>query len=219
MNRIPLIASALFALLLLAGGAMLLLRPTGEPTPPLPTALQPVVPPEIRQLEPFALTDIEQETFDLSRLQGKWTLMFFGYTHCPDICPTTLTTLRGVARELEQTPGDSTDTQFVFVSVDPKRDRLDHLKAYVRHFHPDFIAATGDKAEIDRLVRQLGAVYIFDGDTSGENYIVNHSAGIAVIDPQGRWVGRFNPPHEVKRIVDNLRRLRDHFEPNRTPAG
>lgn len=178
---------------------------------PAAAELTDILLPESRRLEPFSLEDSRNNVFDLSRLQGKWTLIFFGYTHCPDICPTTLTTLRGMARELQQTPDDYSDTQVVFVSVDPKRDNTTHLKEYVEYFHPDFLAATGEKAQIDRLALQLGAVYMFEGDTDGDDYLVNHSASIMVIDPRAHWVARFNPPHKAGTLAGKFRRLRDYY--------
>lgn len=178
---------------------------------PLPPGLGHILLPEARELKPFTLTDINGHSFDLNSLQGKWTFVFFGYTHCPDICPTTLNTLRGTARQLEQADGVLASTQFVFISVDPKRDNPGHLKQYLAYFHPDFLGATGDKEQIDNLARQLGAMYMFDGDTSGDGYIVNHSATIMLIDPHARWVGRFNPPHRSVRIADDFRQLHDYF--------
>lgn len=217
-HRYLAVAAGVAAVALLAALVLLLAQPA-TPQRPLPEALTTVALPEPRPLEPFHLQDIEQHVFDLSRMQGKWSLLFFGYTHCPDICPTTLTTLRGVADSLQQTPAYYADTQFVFVSVDPQRDSLAHLREYVRYFHADFLAATGQKEQLDNLVRQLRAVYLFDGDTSGDDYVVNHSASIALVDPQGRWVARFNPPHQAARMADKIRRLRDFYQPQQTPAG
>ena len=182
-----------------------------QPQRPVPPELANVLLPEARDLGPFSLTDMDGKPFDLPRLQGKWSFVFFGYTHCPDICPTTLSTLKGTAKQLQQSQGNYKDTQFVFISVDPKRDSLAHLKQYVNYFHPDFLAATGDKAQIDALARQLGAIYMFDGDTSSDDYIVNHSASVVLIDPQGRWVGRFNPPHRAAGIAENFLRVRRYF--------
>jgi protein SCO1/2 len=182
-----------------------------QPPRPLPAALNDVLLPEPRPLEDFALTDMNGKPFDLKRLNEGWSFIFFGYTHCPDICPTALTTLRLAAKQLEQGEGNYRDTRFVFISVDPRRDSLAQLKQYVGYFHPDFLAATGDKGQIDTLARQLGAVYMFDGDTDSEDYIVNHSASIVLVDPQGRWVGRFNPPHSAAAIADEYRALRDYF--------
>lgn len=213
MNRTTLfsLGGVLFATALLIL-AYTLSRPASTQRP-LPDALLDVVLDSPRTVEPFTLSDIEQQEFDRSRLKGKWTLLFFGYTHCPDICPSTLATLKAMAHELEKTPNDYTDTRFVFVSVDPQRDTLAHLAEYVRYFHPDFLAATGEKTEIDKLAGRLGAVYMFDGDTAGDDYIVNHSASIAVVDPSARWVARFNPPHKAGEMAEQLRLLRDYLQP------
>jgi protein SCO1/2 len=162
--------------------------------PPPPESLSTVLLPEYRAVTPFQLTDGDSQPFDLSRLKGEWSFIFFGYTHCPDICPTTLAMLR------------------LFISVDPKRDKPANLKQFVSYFHPDFLTATGEKAEIDNLAKQLGAVYMFDGDTNSDDYIVNHSATVVLIDPQGRWVARFNPPHKASEIAEQFRRVRDYFQ-------
>jgi protein SCO1/2 len=178
---------------------------------PIPESLRNTLLPEPRPLDNFSLTDMNGRPFNAARLEGGWSFLFFGYTHCPDICPTTLTTLKATARQLQQDGDGVQDTRFIFVSVDPKRDSLAHLKEYISYFHPDFLAVTGKKEQIDTLARQAGAIYMFDGDTDSDEYIVNHSATILLIDPQGRWVGRFNPPHSATRIADNFHTLRTYF--------
>ncbi len=209
-NRIISLTTGVLAIAALAVLVLYVALP--RPTPhPLPPELNNILLPEARELSPFTLTDMENRPFDLKRLQGKWSFVFFGYTHCPDICPTTLSTLKGAARHLQQAEGNLGDAQFVFISVDPKRDSLAHLKQYVAYFHPDFIGVTGEKEQIDNLARQLGAIYMFDGDTASDDYIVNHSAAVVLIDPQGRWVGRFSPPHRAAVIADDFRRVRDYF--------
>lgn len=205
-------AVAITLITALVGWVFVLSQPQAPEQRPLPEELTDIVLPEARDISAFQLSDSNGQPFDPSRLTGKWSLLFFGYTHCPDICPTTLTTLRGMARSLQQTPDYYRDMQFVFISVDPKRDGLAHLKEYVHYFHPDFLAATGKKVQIDKLARQLGAVYMFDGDTSGDDYIVNHSAAIVLIDPKARWVARFNPPHKASELADDFRRLRDYWQ-------
>jgi len=197
---------------LITGGVSFTLLQQEKPLPPPPEALNPVLLPEYREVTPFQLTDGTNQPFDLSRLEGKWSFIFFGYTHCPDICPTTLAMLRLVAKNLQQTPAYYQDSQFLFVSVDPKRDKPANLKQFVSYFHPDFKTATGGKSEIDNLARQLGAVYMFDGDINGDDYIVNHSATVVLIDPKGRWVARFNPPHKASGIAEQFRRVRDYFQ-------
>lgn len=209
-SRIITLTAAILAVAALAALVLEVARPQ-QPPRPIPAVLNAVLLPEPRPLSDFSLTDMNGKPFDLSRLQGKWSFLFFGYTHCPDICPTTLATLKGTARKLQQPPEVYRDTQFLFISVDPKRDSPAHLREYVGYFHPDFLAATGDKAHIDALARQVGAIYMFDGDTSGDDYIVNHSATIVLIDPEGRWVGRFNPPHSATKIADDFRAVRNYF--------
>jgi len=173
-----------------------------------PAELESVILSEPHALQPFTLTDHEGKPLTLESLKGHWTLLFFGYTHCPDICPTTLSVLKGVFQKLDSDPELTTTTRTLFVSVDPKRDTPEQLKQYIAYFNPAFIAATGTRNEIDNLTTQVGAVYMFEGNTSRDDYIVNHSATILLIDPQGRFYARFNPPHTASGIADIYRRIR-----------
>lgn len=201
----------LFSLLLvlLAAGGLWFALQGGKPLP-LPAELQTSVLPKARPLESFQLGDQNGNPFGLERLKGKWSWLFFGYTHCPDICPTTLATLQGVAKKLEQ-GGELDDTQFVFVSVDPRRDTPEHLQQYLKYFHPAFIGVTGDAGEIEKLSRQVGVIYLFEGDTSRDDYIVNHTATLLLIDPQGRLYARINPPHTPQGLVDTYHRIRRFY--------
>lgn len=163
-------------------------------------------------LPSFSLTGKDGKVWGNSDLKGNWTLLFFGYTHCPDICPTTLWTLQQMIDSIKrQAPALLNDTVVNFISVDPKRDTPDHLNEYIRYFNPDFMAATGDKNEIDKLVKATGAVYIFDGDTSKDDYIVNHSATVYLIDPEGELHGRFLPPHDAATMANNYIAVRQEL--------
>ena len=173
-----------------------------------PAELASVILPEPRALEPFTLTSHEGTALTLEDLKGHWTLLFFGYTHCPDICPTTLAVLKGVAQKLDSDPALAASTRTLFVSVDPKRDTPEQLKQYITYFNPAFMAATGSREQIDNLTTQVGAIYMFEGDTRRDDYIVNHSATILLIDPQGRFYARFNAPHTAGGIADTYRRVR-----------
>lgn len=114
----------------------------------------------------------------LSGFAGKAKLLFFGYTHCPDVCPLTLA---NVKVGLKQLPEDlRNQVQTIFVSVDPKRDTFDHLSEYVSFFDPSFVGLTGTKEEIDRVVRQYGAFYRIE-EGEDKNYTVSHSARLYVI--------------------------------------
>lgn len=205
----------LLILLIIIISAVLVIRialygPGNTPQHAVPAALQSLLLPSPRTLDGFSLTDHNGQTLGPEQLKGQWNFVFFGYTHCPDVCPTTLGTLKGLANKLTQTPL-AENTRFLFVSVDPKRDTPAHLRDYIRHFHPDFVAATGQREMIDRLARQLNVVYLFDGDTASDNYIVNHSASVALLDPQARWVARFNPPFGVQQLLSDYLQLYDYL--------
>lgn len=182
------------------------LRPTAPRLPPV--ELENVLLAEPRPLQPFTLIDQEGAPLTLEQLRGHWTLLFFGYTHCPDICPTTLAVLKGAVQRLAGDPALVASTRTLFVSVDPQRDTPAQLKQYISYFNPTFMAATGSKEEIDNLTQQVGALYMFEGDTRSDDYIVNHSATILVIDPQGRFYARLNAPHSASGIADAYQRIR-----------
>src|SRR5688500_13088068 len=110
---------------------------------------------QARPMPEFTLVDHAGKTFDSTYLVDRWTFMFFGYTHCPDICPTTLATLDKTIDEL-QSRGASAATQVVFISVDPERDSPQRLSEYVKYFNATFTGATGDAAELGRLALALG---------------------------------------------------------------
>lgn len=155
-------------------------------------------------LPEFRLHDQNNQVFDRARLQGKWSYVFFGYTHCPDICPTTLVVLRDVQKSAG---GNQQDIQYIFISVDPDRDNTATLKSYVKYFHPEFIGATGGQSELMRLTRGLGAYYEV-GEVKNSAYEVHHSAAIFLIDPEARLRALFSAPHDAARLVQGLQRLK-----------
>ena len=182
--------------------------------PPRPAELEGVLRPDFRPLLPFRLTDQHNRPFDEKRLQGKWTFVFFGYTSCPDICPTTLNVLSGVYASLPE--NTAADTQVVFVSVDPARDTPEKLAEYVSYFNRDFIGASGDKQQIDAFSRQFGAGYIIerenpDAPGTENGYTVSHTSAIFLLDPSGRLVAIFSQPHQVTTIVSLYNRIRAYF--------
>jgi protein SCO1 len=132
------------------------------------------------------LTGTDGQVFHSRDLAGKWLLLYFGYTHCPDVCPLTLAHVGRVLREL----GPAADqVAVVFVSVDPERDDSARLRKYASTFAPQIQGVTGTRAEIDAAVQAYGARYEIDkSDTekSAAGYTVSHSADLYVIDPQQR---------------------------------
>lgn len=137
-------------------------------------------------------------------LHGRKLLVFFGYTFCPDICPTTLMDL---GRTWKQLPAEVRDGyQVVLVSIDPQRDTPQALEPYVHYFNKGFMAFTGNEASLATLAAELNAVYqkVDRGDAP---YLMDHSANLALLDEQGRYLGYIEPPHNAARMVPLLQAL------------
>ena len=154
--------------------------------------------PQPRTLSDFSLTDQFGATVDRERLYGQWTLAFVGYTYCPDICPLTLAKLAGLqpdlAAMLEQ------PLKIWFISVDPNRDTIEQLNNYVNYFdQAAVIGMTAGHEQLFPFVRQLGLMYAISSTTE-PNYLVDHSASIVLINPQGQLVAMFKPPLKVGEL-------------------
>lgn len=208
-NTLPIGSLVLFALFLLVMLATWLLVKPPAPPPELAGVLRP----EYRLLAPFRLTDQNLQAFDRGRLEGKWSMLFFGYLSCPDVCPLTLRELSRFWQLVEDERGAKPDDlQVVFVSVDPERDSPARLGEYARHFNPNFIAATGDSAQIDRLAQQFGAGYVIEPETAPGQYPVAHTSAIFLVDPLGRSVATFSQPHYAATLHAQYRRIRQYFD-------
>ena len=169
-----------------------------------PSLITTFVYPEPKSLPEFELMDQYNQPFNNQQLVGKWSVVFFGYTNCPDICPTTLSALTQVANKLQ--PDILSQVQFIFVSVDPERDTVQHLAEYVPFFHPDFIGVTGEDEQLQILSYSLGAMYM-KVDTE-DSYQMTHSSTLFIINPQGRRHGIFSNATQgiidVKSITSDL---------------
>lgn len=187
-----------------AAGAWLGHRTPARP-PEAPALVHGLAYPAPRPLAPFSLERADGGRLTLDDLHGRWTLLFIGFTHCPDVCPTTLATFRQLEPLLEAAQ-PALPHAFVFVSVDPERDDATTLRDYTAYFSPRIVAATGTKDELDAFVRQLGALYA-KVPLQGGDYTIDHSAQIMVIDPQARLAAIFRPPHDAAGIVADLRAL------------
>ena len=164
--------------------------------------------PQPKTLRAFTLSDQHERPFDLARLQGKWTFFFFGYTHCPDVCPVTLAVLQQVAHTLKAKPPSAADVQVAFVSVDPERDTAARLGDYVRYFDETFLGVSGPPAELERLTRQLGIVHLRSEPSKDGSYLVDHTASVLLTDPKGRWVAVFGAPHSAQDIAERYQKIR-----------
>lgn len=156
-------------------------------------------------LAPFQLTNDEGKPFTNQNLQNHWTLLFFGFTHCGNICPTNMAALEQtytkIQADRQQPP------QVVFVSIDPKRDSAKAIKHYVTAFNPNFQGVTGTPAELSKLTGDLGILFMKIQQSDPEmnaNYQLDHSGTILLIDPQGRWVAAFAMPHDPANIAHDF---------------
>lgn len=177
----------------------------------VPPELQGVLRPAPTPLQAFELLDQHRRPFDLEGLKGKWSFVFFGYTSCPDICPTTLATLSSLIRKLQTGSQALSDIQVVFVSVDPRRDTPEVIENYLKYFNETFRGVTGAQPDIDNLTRQFGAGYLIEPETAPGHYLVNHTSSIFLVDPQGRLLASFSPPHDPDTIAGQFRQIRSLF--------
>jgi protein SCO1/2 len=176
--------------------------------------------------------DQDRQAFGLERLEGRWSLMFFGFTNCPDICPMTLGTLAQAEKQLVDLP-QAQRPQVILVSVDARRDTPERLASYVRFFGPSFTGITAPQEIVEDFARQMGVVVAItpiapsatqanetqdsemqDGQMQPEgepghsgNYTVDHSASIFLIDPRGAMRALFSPSHTAEAIAADYRRV------------
>ncbi len=166
--------------------------------------------PQPRELPAFNLRQSDGSPLIPGELAGHWTLVFLGFTFCPDVCPTTLAELAQAQKQWETLP-ESTRPRVLFISVDPERDTPAKTGEYAHAFHPDTLAATADVPALEKFATSLGFVFMkVPGkhfDQNPQDYSVDHSAHIAVLDPQGRLAGWIRPPLQPQAIADDLRQL------------
>jgi protein SCO1/2 len=189
--------------LALAGGLWLgaTLLP-GASTPTIPQVSVATVLPQPRPLADFRLVDQDGAPFTLEALRGQWTFLAIGYTHCPDICPTTLATFTAIASGIGDRSERQAPTRFLFVSIDPGRDTPERLAQYVRYFDPGFLGATGDEAQLRAFAAQLGLAYAkVEGQDTALGYLMDHSASVLLVDPDGRLAAIFSAPHDSARMA------------------
>ncbi|QLF93514.1 SCO family protein [Pseudomonas sp. ABC1] len=160
--------------------------------------------PQARTLPELSLINQDGEAVQVDQLTGRWSLLFFGYTFCPDICPTTLVDLRRVK---EMLPVELAERlQPILVSVDPQRDTPEQLKQYLSYFKSGFQGLTGPLADIQKLANSVGIPFI-PADGKSENYTVDHSGNLAIIGPDGRQRGFIRGPLKVEQLAEQLQPL------------
>ena len=158
---------------------------------------------QAREVKPFELTDHLGNSFNNASLKEHWSWVFFGYTSCPDVCPTTLQEMNFIYDELKAIANNS---QVLLVSVDPKRDSQEKLAIYIGYFNPEFKALHGDHGRLFPFARNLGLMYAITeagSDNHGESpksYLVDHSASLVLINPAGRVEAIFKPKQALDEV-------------------
>lgn len=160
-----------------------------------------------REIDSFTFTDEKGNSFSKAQLNNKWSFIFLGYTSCPDVCPTTLQNLNFIYKDLIAIANNS---QVMFVSADPQRDSVEKLSQYIAYFNPNFKALRAEHDVLFPFSRNLGLMYAITGE-SNENYGVDHSASIILINPNGQVAASFKPEHSIGSIpaIDNDKLLSD----------
>ncbi len=161
-----------------------------------------------RLIPGVSLLDESGDTLTPDGFVGKWNLIFFGFTYCPDICPTTLAQLKLFYQELE--PEVQHNTQVWLASVDPARDTPEQLKSYLEFFHPSFRGITGDFLEVHRFATALNIPFA-KVPGGGDDYMVDHSANVALVNPQGHSLGFFKAPLDISKLKRSFLTIREHY--------
>ncbi len=191
--------------LMLAGLRLghILLQATPHQPPPIHAASATLLP-ELRPLPPFSLIDHQGGVYDNQRLYGHWTLLYFGYTHCPDICPTNLALLARMKARLQQ-DGLRTPLEIGFVSIDPPRDTPGQLAGYVTYFDPEFVGITGLPQAIAALTGPLGILYRkVETADSAMGYVMDHADVMVLLDPEARYFALFSQPHDAAIMARDI---------------
>ncbi len=189
---------------LAAGGGFYVSLQQGSPAPP-----QNLYWPNPKRIGDFSVINQDGIPFGVENMWGKWSFLFFGYTHCPDICPITLAVMTDTHKALRR---QHPDIQTIFVSVDPERDTPEKLSQYLTWFDKDLIGLGGTLEMVNGLTRQLGIPYYHNKEEGAENYLVDHSASIFLIGPKGRMLAKLSPPHQKTAIIDQFVLIRNFID-------
>ena len=203
-------ATLLLVVACLAGGlglwASQRFHAPAAPTPPPVKAV--TLMPTPRTLPAFSLQQSDGTALTAQDLAGHWTVVFIGFTHCPDICPTTLAQLASAQKQWESIPTASRP-RVLFISADPERDSPKATGEYAHAFHKDTLAATAPLPALEDFARSLSLVFMKAPGPSGEqdDYSIDHSAALILLDPQVRMAGVVQPPFDIKAIAEDLEML------------
>lgn len=166
--------------------------------------------PQGKSFSGFELITHKNEQWKVKDFQGQYSILFFGFSNCPDICPTTLLDMQKIDRNLSEQ--NLTSPRFVFISVDPDRDTPEVLNNYINFFNPEFYALTADAPNILSLASQLGVAYQVEEHEKGDLvYDVDHASALFLLDKKGERIGVFTAPHDVETIAHDLSLLMEQI--------
>jgi protein SCO1/2 len=167
--------------------------------------------PTPRDIAGFELATHTGEAFTPADLRGQWSFIFFGFTNCPDICPTSMSVLAQARRQIEERAPEAVDDfQGMLVSVDPERDTREALAKYVGAFSPSFVGVRGNRAATAEFTTQVNVAFA-QVPTDDGGYTVDHSANIVIVNPRGHYVGFAKMPHQADTIADTFLTLRERW--------
>ena len=211
MNKL---SASLLVILAAIAGIWLGAYTQNDKTPALtPQRIQGAIYPEAPVLSDFNLQNHLSQPFHKSDLLNHWSLIFIGYTHCPDICPTTLSLLSNVVERLQKEK--IKPPQVIFLTIDPERDTPQVLKPYIEYFNSDFTALTGSMDEVTQLSKQLHTVFRkaagASGDINNDDYLMEHSSALMLINPKGNLQAIITAPHSEAIIIEAILRTQAYF--------
>jgi protein SCO1/2 len=165
---------------------------------------------QAKALPDFELRDQNNQPFGLAQLKGKWNLLYFGFTHCPDICPVSLQAMADMMEAIDDKHVRE-DIRVTFVSVDPDRDTPALLKSYVEHFNPSFMAATAPLPALKILTASIGIAHKLEKTSNDQtSYLVSHSGAIVLLNPQAEFSGLFSAPHDAFAMARDITKIIEH---------
>ena len=175
--------------------------------------IQGAIYPTEKLIKPFKLVNHLGNAFSNENLIGHWSIVFVGYTHCPDICPTTLGLMSEVYSELSLQKMDP--THVIFLTIDPERDTPKVMNSYIEYFNAEFIGLTGTLANIEKFTKNLNAVYRkapgLGGEITKDDYLMDHSSALILINPQGNLQSILTAPHTLGNVIDSIIKSRAYY--------
>jgi protein SCO1 len=201
MNKTTVLVSVLLGGILLIIAAIFVLRQTNPPEIETGTLLE-----QPKSLPQFEFIDHHGETITRRDLTGQWSLLFTGFTSCPDICPATIHVLNELDKKLRS---DDTELRMILLSIDPERDTPEVLAQYLELFSPSLTGITGSLSGIEQFCNEIGMSFIHIPGMKGR-YTVEHSGALVLIDPRGRISGYFRPPFDTDRMAGDLQAITEH---------